>query len=96
MKIENFIFICIVFLAALHILLELVHIILIKKRKNKIIIEHDYWIGGIIYYNPDDPRIIVPKKIEWLGWTLNFGRPISVIIVAIVLILLIMTAAYSK
>lgn len=30
--------------------------------------------GGIVYYNPADAAVIVPKRLGW-GWTLNFGRP---------------------
>ncbi|GAA3294631.1 MULTISPECIES: DUF5808 domain-containing protein [Dactylosporangium] len=32
-----------------------------------------YWYGGIIYANPDDPNLFVPKRLG-LGWTLNFGH----------------------
>ncbi|MEM7582439.1 MAG: DUF1648 domain-containing protein [Acidobacteriota bacterium] len=36
----------------------------------------DGWIWrGLIYYAPNDPAILVPKRIG-LGQTLNFGRPI--------------------
>lgn len=27
------------------------------------------------YYNPNDPRVFVPKQVESLGWTLNLARP---------------------
>jgi uncharacterized membrane protein len=30
--------------------------------------------GGLIYYNPADAAVLVPKRMG-LGWTLNFGRP---------------------
>ena len=30
---------------------------------------------GLIYFNPQDSRIFVTKKIEWMGVTLNFGNP---------------------
>lgn len=33
------------------------------------------WTWGGFYHNPDDPRIIVPKRIAGLGWTINLGRP---------------------
>ena len=26
------------------------------------------------YYCPDDPRIIVPRRSKWMGWTINFAR----------------------
>ncbi|MEC0264811.1 DUF5808 domain-containing protein [Paenibacillus anseongense] len=39
---------------------------------------------GIFYYNPDNKSIFVPKRLG-LGWTINFARPISwMIILAIV------------
>jgi uncharacterized membrane protein len=53
------------------------------------------WIAGVIYYNPDDPDALVPKRYG-LGWTINFGHPrgkvallvlIGLILVPIVLII---------
>ncbi|MCY9663094.1 DUF5808 domain-containing protein [Paenibacillus chondroitinus] len=35
---------------------------------------------GIFYYNPDNKSIFVPKRLG-LGWTINFARPISWIII---------------
>ncbi|MBS4057675.1 MAG: hypothetical protein KKD74_13685 [Bacteroidetes bacterium] len=32
----------------------------------------DNWKAGVFYSNPDDARIIVPKRNPALGWTLNF------------------------
>jgi ABC-type methionine transport system permease subunit len=36
------------------------------------------WKLGIFYFCRSDPRILVPKRILGLGWTLNFGRPTAV------------------
>jgi len=36
------------------------------------------WIWGILYFNPDDPRIFPPKRIAWMGWTINFANPYSI------------------
>jgi uncharacterized membrane protein len=36
-------------------------------------------------FNPNDPRIIVPKRTRWRGWTLNFGRPATWLILALLL-----------
>ncbi len=33
---------------------------------------------GIIYFCKEDPRVIVPRRIKWMGWTLNFARPSAV------------------
>jgi uncharacterized membrane protein len=32
------------------------------------------WIGGLLYFNPDDPAIFVEKRIG-IGFELNFGNP---------------------
>ncbi|MGE5333463.1 MAG: DUF5808 domain-containing protein [Nitrososphaerota archaeon] len=32
-----------------------------------------YWIAGIIYYNPEDPDVLVPKRFGY-GRTINFGH----------------------
>jgi uncharacterized membrane protein len=43
--------------------------------------EHDRMINdptnykwGIFYYNRKDSRILVPKRIQSMGWTLNFAN----------------------
>ncbi|HET8552521.1 MAG TPA: DUF5808 domain-containing protein [Gammaproteobacteria bacterium] len=41
----------------------------------------DCWKWAIFYVNRDDPRILVPK-LSGLGFTLNFGRKISYLVVA--------------
>ena len=33
------------------------------------------WTWGVIYHCPEDPRVIVPRRWRWGGWTLNFGHP---------------------
>jgi uncharacterized membrane protein len=33
-----------------------------------------FWRGGVLYYNPNDAAVMVPKRYGW-GWTLNFARP---------------------
>lgn len=37
--------------------------------------EHYYWY--ILYYNPDDPRIFKPRGG---GYTINFGRPLAILV----------------
>ncbi len=32
------------------------------------------WTAGLIYNNPDDPSLLVPKRVG-TGWTVNWGRP---------------------
>lgn len=34
------------------------------------------WRYGVVYYNPSDPRVLVPKRwFVWGGWTINFAHP---------------------
>jgi uncharacterized membrane protein len=44
-----------------------------------------YWKAGVFYFNPDDPVIMVEKRFG-LGYTLNFGQPISWVIIAALLL----------
>jgi len=50
------------------------------------------WKFGIFYFNIKDKRIFPPKKIAWMGWTVNFANPLSILsIVVIVAFVFIMT-----
>jgi uncharacterized membrane protein len=40
-----------------------------------------YWRLGLLYFNPDDPSLLVPQRF-WLGWTLNLARPAAWAIIA--------------
>lgn len=34
------------------------------------------WYDGFgLYHGPDDPRLIVPKRIPMMGWTINVSHP---------------------
>jgi len=34
------------------------------------------WYDGFgFYHGPDDPRLIVPKRIPIMGWTINVSHP---------------------
>jgi uncharacterized membrane protein len=36
---------------------------------------------GIFYFNPKDPRFILPKRNSGMGWTLNFANPYSYLVI---------------
>ncbi|MBD1366845.1 hypothetical protein IDJ77_23750 [Mucilaginibacter sp. ZT4R22] len=42
-----------------------------------------HWIWGLIYYNPADPKLVVPKRFGW-GWTFNFAHKGSWIFILMV------------
>jgi hypothetical protein len=40
---------------------------------------------GLLYMNPEDPRLVVPKS--WgVGWTFNFAKPIAWVLLAVLLL----------
>lgn len=47
---------------------------------NRMINDPDNYKWGIFYYNPDDPRFILPKRNRFMGWTLNFANPLSYLV----------------
>lgn len=52
-----------------------------------------HWKFGIFYYNPDDPALFVEKRFG-IGWTNNFARPLSwIIIIGLVVILILISYA---
>ncbi len=92
MKIENFILLFIIALICLHWIFEIIHFVYLKKQKGKITINDEHWYAGIFYYNPDDRRVIVPKRIAWAGWALNFARPASFVIISVLIMVMILAA----
>lgn len=48
------------------------------------------------YYDPNDPRIFVPKRIAGMGWTINIGHPVGKImgLGILVLVLVILTTVF--
>ncbi len=48
------------------------------------------WKFGIFYFNKEDKRIFPPKRNKYLGWTVNFGNSISIIVFVVVLLALIL------
>ena len=53
--------------------------------------DDQYWKGGLIYFNPNDPSIFVEKRFG-VGWTLNLARPLGyIILIGPLLVILIIT-----
>ncbi|HZJ53200.1 MAG TPA: DUF5808 domain-containing protein [Myxococcaceae bacterium] len=40
---------------------------------------------GVLYVNPADPRLVVPKR-SGLGWTFNFARPSAWVLLSVLLL----------
>jgi len=44
----------------------------------------DNWSGGI-YFCKQDPRLIVPKRPKWGGWTINLGHRLGTVTLFLVI-----------
>ena len=55
----------------------------------------DHYKWGLFYYNPDDQRVIVPKRNSWMGWTLNFARFYSWFIIILIIALAVLVGYYT-
>jgi uncharacterized membrane protein len=56
----------------------------------------DNWKAGIFYYNKADDRLMVPKRIEGMGWTINFANPYSIISFVVLIIAIIILGNIFK
>lgn len=67
-----------------------------KETKENWLRDNKYWKWGVFYYNPEDKRIFPPKRNPWMGWTVNFGNPISIITFVILTAALIIISNYFR
>lgn len=54
------------------------------------------WKWGCIYYNKEDQRMLPPKRIPWMGWTINFANPKSVMLFVAILVFCLLSVLYSE
>lgn len=59
--------------------------IVTREWRNRAVRERQSWHAGVFYYNPSDDRLLLPKRTG-LGWTINFGQPLAVVIASLVAI----------
>jgi uncharacterized membrane protein len=45
------------------------------------------WIWGVFYYNKEDKRLMPPKRIPFMGWTVNFANRNSVLLFVFIMLL---------
>jgi uncharacterized membrane protein len=60
-----------------------------EKTKEKWLNDPNNWIWGIFYYNKEDKRILPPKRIPIMGWTVNFANRNSVWLFVFMMLLII-------
>jgi len=51
------------------------------------------WKLGVFYFNKKDKRIFPPKR-TYLGWTVNFSNPFSILALTAILVALILMIHY--
>jgi len=56
--------------------------------------EPNHYKWGFLYFDPADHRVIVPKRIAWMGWTFNFASPFTYIIIILITGLIILLEYY--
>jgi uncharacterized membrane protein len=54
-----------------------------------------YWIAGMFYVNKDDPSIFVEKRFG-IGQTINFGNPMGILVMALLIGIPLAVAILSK
>jgi hypothetical protein len=54
------------------------------------------WKLGIFYFCREDVRILVPKRIRGLGWTINFARPAALLWIAVIAGLVLGTVELAR
>jgi uncharacterized membrane protein len=53
-----------------------------------------FWKYRLFYYNAEDRRVFVSKRLGF-GWTLNFARPVSWVIVAAPVVVAVVATWYG-
>ena len=54
------------------------------------------WKLGIFYFNKADKRIFPPKKIQGMGWTINFANLWSILTVVGIIVLFLLLIKYFR
>ena len=49
-----------------------------------------------VYYCKADPRAIVPRRLKWMGWTLNFARPSAILVLLCMVALIAIPVAIVR
>ncbi len=59
-----------------------------RKWSNQEVAEYRGKTGAFFYFNKEDSNIFVPKSSSF-GWTMNFANPVSWILIAVVIAVVI-------
>jgi uncharacterized membrane protein len=68
----------------------------LEKEMRKPMTDNPHNWKGPFYFNRKDYRLLVPKHNPSMGWTLNFASPYTYLTLAIIVVILLLTAIYKK
>lgn len=54
------------------------------------------WKWGVFYFNKKDKRLLPPKRFKYMGWTINFANPYSILTLIALVILIGIISNYFK
>jgi len=54
------------------------------------------WKLGLFYFNPEDKRIFPPKRMEGMGWTINFANADSVLVMTTTIAMIVVVMNVLK
>ena len=54
------------------------------------------WKLGVFYFNKSDKRIFPPKRIQGMGWTVNFANPYSILSIIGIIVLVSLLIKYLR
>ena len=56
----------------------------------------NHWIWGIFYFNKQDHRLLPPKRNPWMGWTVNFANPKSILLLLAMMLFCSVIVYFTK
>ncbi|PYY27713.1 DUF1648 domain-containing protein [Paenibacillus illinoisensis] len=66
-----------------------------ERSKEQPVNEDEYWKLGVIYFNPNDPSFTVEKRYG-IGWTINFARPLSWVLLLVIIAIVVISRVLSQ
>ncbi|MEK4662044.1 DUF5808 domain-containing protein [Priestia sp. FSL H7-0729] len=66
-----------------------------ERSKEQPVNDDVYWKLGFIYFNANDPSFTVEKR-HGIGWTINFARPLSWVLVLFIIAILVLSRVLSQ
>lgn len=66
-----------------------------ERSKEQPVNDDDHWKLGFIYFNANDPSFTVEKRYG-IGWTINFARPLSWVLLLLIIAIVVISRVVSQ